>query len=145
MQLHARQPDLFVFFFGTNEAALPPTRVDEMRAAYVQIFATMRRVNPDAACLVLAPPDRMEVHKRVWHEASSINQVIAAMREIARENHCAFWDTRAYMGGKGAIDVWRRHELAMRDRVHLTPAGYRRTADAFIGEFLREYGAWRGR
>lgn len=144
VQLHARQPDLFVLFFGTNESALPSTHVEEMRAAYVQLFATLRRVNPDAACLVLAPTDRMEVRKRVWHEASSINEVIAAMRDIARENGCAFWDTRAFMGGAGAIDVWRRHELAMRDHVHLTPAGYRKTADAFIGELLRDYDAWRG-
>ncbi len=143
VQLHARQPDLFVFFFGTNESALPPAHIEEMRTAYVQIFATVRRVNPDAACLVLAPTDRMEVRKRVWHEASSINEVVEAMRQIARENNCAFWDTRSYMGGAGAIDVWRRHELAMKDRVHLTPAGYRKTASAFINELLRDYDAWR--
>lgn len=142
VQLHARQPDLFVFFFGTNESALPTDRLDEMKAAYPLIFKTARRAAPEAACLVLAPTDRMTAKKRVWREAESINEVIADMRRIALENGCAFWDTREVMGGKGSIDVWRKQALAHRDHVHLTPEGYRKLAGEFISELLRDYDAW---
>lgn len=142
VQLNARQPDLFVFFFGTNESALPPDRLDEMKNAYPQIFKTARRSAPDAACLILAPTDRMSARKKVWKEAESITEVVEAMREIARENGCAFWDTRAVMGGKGAIDVWRKQGLAHRDHVHLNPEGYRKLAGDLISELLRDYDAW---
>ncbi|MGV3624297.1 MAG: GDSL-type esterase/lipase family protein, partial [Archangium sp.] len=142
VQLNARQPDLFVFFFGTNESALPPDRLDEMKNAYPQIFKTARRAAPDAACLILAPTDRMSAKKKVWREAESIAEVVDAMRQIAKENGCAFWDTRAVMGGKGSIDVWRKQGLAHRDHVHLNPEGYRKLAGELIDELLRDYDAW---
>ncbi len=142
VQLNARQPDLYVFFFGTNESALSADRIEEMKAAYPQIFKTTRRAAPEAMCLILAPTDRMSAKKRVWKEAESINEVIDSMRQIALENGCAFWDTREVMGGKGSIDVWRKQNLAHRDHVHLTPEGYRKLAGEFIGELLRDYDAW---
>ncbi len=144
-QLAARAPDLFVFFFGTNEAALPISKVEEMRAAYPEIFARLRRASPNAECLILAPTDRMEIKKRMWRNADSMREVVDAMREVARENHCAFWDTHAAMGGVGSINVWRQKHLALNDRVHLTPEGYRRLAREFMSELLRDYDEWRAR
>jgi lysophospholipase L1-like esterase len=142
-QIAARQPDLFVLFYGTNESRLSRDRLDEMKASYPVIFRTLRSAAPDAACLILSPTDQLTQSKgRRPKEAQSINEVIAAMRVIAAENGCAFWATRDFMGGPGSIAQWRKELLANRDLVHLTPAGYRKLADAMLDDVLRAYELW---
>jgi lysophospholipase L1-like esterase len=141
-QIAARQPDLFVLFFGTNESRLNADRVEEMKASYPVIFRTLRAASPDSACLILSPTDQLTLSKGRRREAKSINEVIAAMRVIAEQNGCAFWATRDFMGGSGSIAKWRKEALANRDLVHLTPAGYRKLADALMDDLLRSYDAW---
>jgi lysophospholipase L1-like esterase len=140
-QVHARQPDLFVFFFGTNESALSPARVEEMKASYPLLFFTLRQAAPEADCLILGPTDRMR-WKKGWREVESSDEVTAAMEKIAEEQGCAFWRTREAMGGKGSIDRWRKKKLANVDHVHLTTPGYHRLADTFIEDLLGAYEGW---
>jgi lysophospholipase L1-like esterase len=145
-QVRARQPDLFVFFYGTNESGLSAPRVDEMRRSYPLLFATLRKAAPDADCLILAPTDRMSRKRgEPWREAESLAEVTAAMQQVALEQGCAFWHTGAAMGGKGAIERWRREKLALPDRVHLTTEGYQRLSGLAIGALLRAYDEWSGR
>ncbi|MFT3710286.1 MAG: GDSL-type esterase/lipase family protein [Archangium sp.] len=141
-QIAARQPDLFVLFFGTNESRLNADRVDEMKASYPVIFRTLRAASPDSACLIMSPTDQITTSKGKKREAKSINEVIAAMRAIAEEYGCAFWATRDFMGGAGSIAKWRKESLANRDLVHLTPTGYRKLADAMMDDVLGAYDTW---
>jgi lysophospholipase L1-like esterase len=143
-QVGARQPDLLVFFYGTNESGLPQSNVEEMKASYPLLFATMRQAAPDADCLILAPTDRMRWKRdgKGWREAESIDEVTAAMEEVALEQGCAFWRTREVMGGKGSIEKWRKQKLANADHVHLNTPGYQRLAGSLIEELLRAYDGW---
>lgn len=140
-QVSARQPDLFVFFYGTNESGLTPSGVQEMKASYPLLFATMRKAAPGADCLILGPTDRMR-WKKGWKEAESIDEVIAAMEEVALEQGCAFWRTREAMGGKGSIERWRKKKLANADHVHLNTEGYQRLAGTLIDDLLGAYDGW---
>ncbi len=143
-QVGARQPDLLVFFYGTNESGLPQSNVEEMKASYPLLFATMRQAAPGADCLILAPTDRMRWKRdgKGWREAESIDEVTAAMEEVALEQGCAFWRTREVMGGKGSIEKWRKQKLANADHVHLNTPGYQRLAGSLIEELLRAYDGW---
>jgi lysophospholipase L1-like esterase len=77
-----------------------------------------------------------------WREAESIDEVTAAMEEVALEQGCAFWRTREVMGGKGSIEKWRKQKLANADHVHLNTPGYQRLAGSLIEELLRAYDGW---
>ncbi len=145
-QLKARQPDLYVMFFGTNEAALPPQGLEAVRAAYPKIIANLRIAAPDAACLFLGPTDRMSKKKKAttWKETQSMDEVYDILREVAARNDCAFWETRDAMGGEGSIEKWRKNRppLANKDHVHLTTEGYRLLATEMVEDVLEAYDDW---
>lgn len=141
VQLVARRPDLYVLFFGTNESALPRVDVAAMRRRYDDLFRTLKAAAPQAECLLLGPTDRMEQRADRWVQAPSQAVVIPALRDVARSHGCAFWSTRAAMGGPGAISRWveQKPPLAHPDRVHLTARGYQVLANAFLDDFLAAY------
>ncbi len=145
-QLKARQPDLFVLFYGTNESALPSGSLEDVRAAYPKIIANLRLAAPDAACLFLGPTDRMSRKKKAtgWTETRSIDEVYDIEREIAQHNDCGFWETREAMGGEGSIEKWRKNKppLANKDHVHLTTEGYRLLASEMVKDLLDAYDEW---
>ena len=62
----------------------------------------------------------------------STSRSLAFKRDVGEAFGCAVWDWRRYMGGAGSIYLWARETpaLAAPDLIHLTPAGYRRTAAA---------------
>jgi lysophospholipase L1-like esterase len=70
---------------------------------------------------------------------SRIHQEITRIqRDVGKDFGCTVWDWQRYMGGAGSMYRWARDTpaLAAPDLIHLTPAGYRRTAGAlaqFIG------------
>jgi lysophospholipase L1-like esterase len=146
-QLEAREVDLFVLFYGTNESSLHAASIEEMKRSYPRIIATLRASSPNAECLFLGPTDRMSKSKKnpdkPWHEAESINEVYSAIEDVAAANGCAFWDTRDMMGGKGSIERWRQQHLALRDHVHLTNEGYQKLAGALMSDLMRDYEIWR--
>jgi hypothetical protein len=45
---------------------------------------------------------------------------------------CAFWDTFAWMGGKGASAQWFRRGLVIKDFQHPTSEGAARIAEALF-------------
>ena len=136
-QLASRAPDLVVLNYGTNESDLSQLDVPAMRKAYATLFETFRGAAPDAACLLIGPTDRMRAGEDgSWQAAPSQDRVIAALRQLAQTEGCAFWSARAAMGGPGAIQRWQRPGLAHPDHVHLTPAGYARLANAFADDLL---------
>ncbi|MHB8879823.1 MAG: GDSL-type esterase/lipase family protein, partial [Myxococcaceae bacterium] len=144
LQVGARRPDVFVFFFGTNESLLPALDPQAMRARYGEVLRTLRQASPESDCLLIGPTDRMEqAAAGGWRQAPSQAKVIAGLREVARAERCAFWSARAAMGGPGSIALWveRKPALALPDHVHLTPRGYEVLADALLDDLLAAYEA----
>lgn len=141
VQVQARRPDLFVFFYGTNESALPDLDSERMKASYARVFKTLEEAAPGAECLFIGPTDRRDKIGGRWVQALSQSIALKGIREVAKRHGCGFWSSSAAMGGKGGIARWltRRPPLAHPDRVHLTPLGYRTLADAFHSELLEAY------
>jgi len=61
-----------------------------------------------------------------WATMEKLDRIVAAQREAALANRCAFWDMQEKMGGKGAMREWVTAGLAQGDHVHFTTPGYRR-------------------
>ena len=121
-------PDLLVLAYGTNEAyGARDFDAEQYALGLDRVLARVRAAAPGADCLLQGPPDFQRKRKPV----AALAQVIAAQRAAADVHGCAFWDTQAAMGGRGAIARWRRAKLAQRDRVHLTRDGYTQLGEAW--------------
>ena len=125
-QLERRGTNLLVLGFGGNEASDNIQReryAEDMR----QVIQRMRGDRDDLACLIMAPLDQVERDERGRiRTIPTIPDIVAAQRDAARAEGCAFFNTWQAMGGEGAMRGWylARPRLAMSDFRHATPAGY---------------------
>ncbi|MFM7708166.1 MAG: GDSL-type esterase/lipase family protein, partial [Gammaproteobacteria bacterium] len=143
--LYERGYDAVVLEFGTNEAAgdFDPARYAQ---TLDRALMNMRRVFPDAACLLVGAPDRGSVIRRKRGSrrgaSPSVDQLLryprihsrinAIQAEVGAMFGCSVWDWQRAMGGAGAAYRWARMSppLMSGDLIHLTPPGYRRSAAA---------------
>lgn len=163
--LAARDPDLVILAYGTNEGfndGLGP-------AAYRQDFATrldfLRRSAPGAAFLVVGPPDgnrlpegcagegqslscipEAAANSCAWSPPPMLDDVRAIQRQAALEQRAYFWDWSQVMGGVCGTHRWTKLDppLAYGDHVHMTNAGYARSADALVDHLMALYDRYRG-
>ena len=138
---YERRYDAVILEFGTNEAAgdFDPVRYAAMLD---RALTNMRRVFPDAACVLVGPPDRGAVirRKRGSRQVASIDQLLRYPRIHQRINEiqaevgatfgCSAFDWQQAMGGPGSAYGWSRAAppLMSGDLIHMTPNGYRRSA-----------------
>ena len=80
-----------------------------------------------------------------WVRPAQLDLVNAAQRDAAARNGWLFWDWSAAMGGPCAMQAWTRADppLGQPDHIHLTQAGYQRSAEQLFGELMERYAAWR--
>jgi lysophospholipase L1-like esterase len=142
-QLVERAADLYVFFYGTNESALQNFDATKYQEHFSSLLATLRSASPDADCLIMGPTDRMiKREDGTWQEVLALRSVIAAQRQVAEKEGCAFWSARAAMGGKDSMQTWIDAGRAHVDHVHLNEPGYAVLAQMVMKELLDAYGAY---
>jgi hypothetical protein len=138
---YERRYDAVILEFGTNEAAgdFDPVRYAAMLD---RALMNMRRVFPEAACVLVGPPDRGAIirRKRGSRQVASIDQLLRYPRIHQRINEiqaevgatfgCSAWDWQQAMGGPGSAYGWSRAAPPSMsgDLIHLTSNGYRRSA-----------------
>ncbi len=132
----ARRPvDLAVLAYGTNEANDRSLGEDEYRATLRKVLTRMRKVLPDAACVLVGPSDRGRKVSgptyAIWGPTAWVARV---QREIGPEFGCVTWDLQEATGGPGSLLRWwgASPSLAAGDLIHFTAAGYRELAKRFV-------------
>src|SRR5262249_8225751 len=123
--LRSRDPGLIVLAYGTNEALHSRGRAEEYYKMFSGVLHRLRAACPAAGILVIGPPDSWSNANGQWRPFPGLDDVISAQQRACLENGCAFWNTRARMGGPGSMRRWVDSGLAQRDFVHFTAAGYR--------------------
>jgi lysophospholipase L1-like esterase len=116
-QLALRQSDLVVFSFGANDAGYVKNSkkaAEDYVGKQANLLKRAKAANPTLACLLFAPMDNTD---------GSHKLVLEAQRKAAKEIGCAFWDTRAYMGGDGSASAWKRKGYISGDGVHPSVKG----------------------
>jgi lysophospholipase L1-like esterase len=147
VQVAARAPSLIVVQLGGNELGYDPIRADQP-ADYIPWYADamhkLRAGAPDAGCLVIGPLDQGVPGADPPRAKHGVSTLIAAQRQFAASDGCAFWDARAAMGGKGAIQRWasRERPLAWTDLVHLSMPGQQLMGDLLADAILAHFDAW---
>lgn len=142
-QISQRAPKLIVVAYGSNEAGDADLNLTEYQRAFTELLRRLHEAAPDAALLVITPPDRAVFSNGRWQALRSLPGISAAQCAAAHTTGAACWDLYAAMGGAGAIQRWatQKPALAQADRVHLTATGYRLVADALYQQLLTEFAA----
>ncbi|HET9954472.1 MAG TPA: GDSL-type esterase/lipase family protein [Polyangiaceae bacterium] len=137
-ELAARRPDLIVLAFGTNEA-FDALRVSAYDQELSSLLGRARRAAPDSECLVLGPPDALDVE---GGSVARIPEIAGVYAQTAARLGCAFYSLQAAMGGPGSFAAWQRTEprFAQADRIHLTKDGYRELGERLSAELLGALG-----
>ncbi|MFT3694822.1 MAG: GDSL-type esterase/lipase family protein [Kofleriaceae bacterium] len=132
-QLAHRAPDLIVVMYGTNEAewlAAKGQGMAEHEKLFGELLANAKLAAPNAACLVISPLDQLDWRDEKMPARESVPAMVEAQHRAALANGCAFWDTFAWMGGKGSSATWYRQGLIVKDFQHPTSEGADRIAEA---------------
>ena len=128
-----RRPGLVVLAYGTNEANDATMTASRYRTILASVLAKMRRVLPEAACVLVGPSDRgkkLRSNRQViWAPTAMIAKVQA---EVAPGFDCMTWDLQAATGGPGSMFRWREGGLAAADLIHFSAAGYQELARRWV-------------
>lgn len=130
----SESPDLILVAFGTNESGSRPGDLDAYPALFARVLRRLKSAAPDAALVVLGPPDRTGA-------AQGMDRIISAQRGACAAEGAAFLDQRKAMGGPGSFARWvsSRPPLAQPDGVHFTADGYLRLARDAAAALLARY------
>jgi len=133
-ELAARNPALVILAYGTNEANSRKWTLEQYRADLNAVLARVRHAVPGVAILMVGPPDCGRL-KPLLH----LDEVVETQRLIAREQHVAFWDWRAHMGGSGSVRLWVTAGYGQTDYIHMTGEGYRLTGEMIAAALLENH------
>ena len=144
VQLGRRPPHLVIFAYGGNEANDDSRPIALYARATRYAITRIRRIAPHTSCLFVGPTDKPESLDGRWVDRPRTQAIIDVQREIARTEGCAFFDTRAFMGGPLSMLRWVAAEppLAREDHVHLSARGYRALGTMLASNLLE---GWRTR
>lgn len=143
--------DVAVFEFGTNEGNTRSFDAAAYREDLRASLTNMRRVLPDAQCILMGPADRgvLVRHLRSAKKGrrqqpvqssaellrfARIHQEISSIqRGVGSEFGCSSWSWQDAMGGVGSAYKWFYHSPRWMspDLTHLTIPGYQMTAKMF--------------
>ena len=144
-QMALRKPALVVLQYGTNESEAPALAGNYEKTLGV-VVAMIKAAAPDASILIASPLDRAETSEGGGMRTKPIiKKLVAAQRNVAKENGVAFWNTFEAMGGEGSMAKWMRNGLGGGDLTHPTPAGAELIGDLFCKSLTTGFEAWLSR
>lgn len=147
----ARDHDLVVLAFGTNEGNVQPFDASAYAQTLGAAVAAWRAQFPLAACALIGPGDRGVLVPRAPKRAKGAAkakgatraapadllrftrvhaQINALQRQVAQAQGCRFWSAQQAMGGAGSAYRWQAQQPAWmaRDLIHFTVPGYQQLA-----------------
>ena len=112
-----------------------------MRGFRAQI-RRIKRTCPDAAIIVIGPGDMSTKEKDRFVTYNNLPGLVDAMKNVAMETGCGYWNMYESMGGKNSMPSWVNAipELARPDYVHFSTRGARLIANMFYNALIFEYG-----
>ncbi len=129
-------PDLIIFSIGINDAYEPSFSKERFKSNYDSIIQIVKKINPNVAILLTTNNDSYYQKKTPNNRAFLVREV---MYELAEKYHAGVWDFFEIMGGFNSIPEWEKHGLAKKDKIHLTPNGYKLIGDLLFEAILKSY------
>ncbi|MCA9720457.1 MAG: hypothetical protein KC468_37690, partial [Myxococcales bacterium] len=145
-QLRRRQSNMVVLMFGGNDMG-PHLNLEKYKESFSLLLRGIKAAGPHMSCLVMAPLDHGERRGAQIVTRPIVPKLVAAQREVALEEGCAFWDTYEAMGGDGSMGRWTRSEprLGSGDLAHLTHHGHKVIGAMLYRALMAGYRDYRAR
>lgn len=124
--------DLIILEFGINGLSSEQTNYSVYGKRMVQVVNHIKQLYPKAVIMIMGIGDRGEKIGGETHSMSTVPNMIAEQRKVAKETGSLFWDTRAAMGGQDAVVEWAKTKDVNSDYIHLTLKGGKRLGNLFL-------------
>ncbi len=152
----AKNADLVIMSFGTNECHGMGYREAEHRTALSAAVDNVRKLCPGATILLTTPPGDYLTRRtryyvrgrdgkryRRYRTRSNPNPMTprcaALICKYAAEQNIPVWDLNTIAGGSMAVRNWQKHNMMRRDKIHYYPEGYAFHARMFGEAFVKAY------
>lgn len=135
-QLPYLAPDLVIVSLGTNEVAMGNFREEEFETEVGRFIEKIQESLGQVPVLLTTPADALRSRR---YENPAILKAREVLLQAASAQGVAVWDLHDAMGGTGAIKQWRAHQLAARDHLHFTKAGYSLQGELLFRALMRAY------
>ncbi|PHM45000.1 periplasmic protein [Xenorhabdus mauleonii] len=139
------KPDMVILAYGTNEAFNESLDLATYQKELTAKVQNIRKAIPEAVILLIGPNDSLK-NKATGNcseqQSTLLSDVIQVQQDVAKKQHTLFWDWRAFMGGPCSIKGWEQQNLARPDYIHLSAAGYERSAEALYKQFTGLVEKW---
>lgn len=132
MQAAGIDYDLIILEFGINALSPAQTNYDAYGHKMIQVINRIRQLYPRADILLMGIGDRGQKAGGEIHSMTTIPNMIATQRSVAKATGVAFWDTQAAMGGRDAVVEWSDKKQINKDYIHLSFPGGKRLAGEFV-------------
>ncbi len=124
--------DLVIIDFGTNDFLYTDKIPDDMEAQVKSVIAKVRLSAPKASILLTSAQDMYRRGKNI-KSGEAFSDLI---RTVAKDENCAFYDWYWISGGPRTMATWQSKQLALPDKIHLSPQGYRLKGTLMTEAFL---------
>ena len=138
--LHLVKPDLVIFGIGINDATSDNFTKDKFKRDYGRLIDIIHKVSPDCAMVFVTNNDSYKYSKKKKYQVNP-NGVLAqeAFHELGKKYNAAVWDFFDIMGGLKSMEKWLRQDMAKKDKVHFTTAGYTLIGDLLFNALMDKY------
>ncbi|WP_422645959.1 SGNH/GDSL hydrolase family protein [Xenorhabdus vietnamensis] len=133
------KPDMVIFSYGTNEAFNDSLDLAAYQKDLISKVQDIRKTIPQAVILLIGPNDSLKNKTAAScseQQPALLDNVIQIQQAVAKKQRTLFWDWQEYMGGSCSVRGWEQQNLARPDYVHLSAAGYERSAEALYKQFM---------
>lgn len=124
--------DLIILEYGTNVLSASQKDYTPFSNNLSQVIERVHQCYPNSDILLLGIADRGTKQGGAVISMPTCQAMVIAQREAARRTGIHFWDTRAAMGGDGAVVGWNKRRLVNSDYVHINHAGGKELAEIFV-------------
>lgn len=136
-----RRPDLLILNYGGNERQDKLSQ-DTYIAKMTEVVELFKAGRKDVACILMAPSDHGIRKGGKIVSDPAVVRIIGWQRKMAKGAGCLFFDTRAAMGGEGAMGRWVRDGLGWSDYSHFTAQGERAMGQMIYRALLEGLRRW---
>ncbi|CBG39655.1 GDSL-type esterase/lipase family protein [Helicobacter mustelae] len=135
-EMQVLQYDLIILSYGSNDAISNVFDKKEFLRHYKSLIRKLRKYNPNAVILLIGPPTVVaKQSNKQYIITQNFAPVKSSLLALAKEENLLYFDWDALMQKNGKKAEWIALSLSKKD-VHLTPKGYRLTANAVYKSLL---------
>lgn len=135
---------LIILQYGGN--ALPSLKDKASVLNFASYFkgqiAIIKKAAPNASILFIGPADMSVKEGADYVTHPMLEDTRDALRNIAFDNGCAFFDMYDCMGGKNSMVSWVDQKLAATDYIHFSPQGARKIATLLYSSLMANYNSY---